>query len=51
MGRKALDAMMDVLAGKTVEKKIDIPTFLVTSENLASVQQTLVENVFPAMGK
>jgi len=49
MGRKALDAAVDVVKGKTVPKKIDIPTFLVTMENLDASMPKLVENVFPTM--
>ena len=51
MGRKSVDAAVDVLKGKAVEKKIDVPTFLVTMENLDASMPALVENVFPTMGK
>ncbi|MFA6505308.1 MAG: substrate-binding domain-containing protein [Treponemataceae bacterium] len=51
MGRKALDAMMDVLAKKEVAKKIDISCFMVTAENVNSVKAQLEENVFPPAKK
>jgi ABC-type sugar transport system substrate-binding protein len=47
MGRKALDAAVAVLAGKKVEKKVVVPTILVTKENVAKVEPQLADNVYP----
>ena len=47
MGRNALDAAVAVLAGKHVQKKVVVPTILVTRENVAQVEPTLKNNVYP----
>jgi len=47
MGRKALDAAVAVLAGKPVQKKVVVPTILVTKENVAQVEPTLMNTVYP----
>jgi ABC-type sugar transport system substrate-binding protein len=47
MGRKALEAAVAVLAGKPVEKKVVVPTILVTKENVAMVEKQLADNVYP----
>ena len=47
MGRNALDAAVAVLAGKPVEKKVVVPTILVTKENVAQIEPQLADNVYP----
>jgi len=47
MGRKALEAAVAILAGKKVEKKVVVPTILVTKENVAQVEPTLMNTVYP----
>jgi len=47
MGRKALEAAVAVLAGKPVDKKVVVPTILVTKENVAQVEPQLADNVYP----
>ncbi len=51
MGRHAVDALMAVLNKKDVAKKIDVSCFMVTAENVNSVQKQLEENVFPPAKK
>jgi ribose transport system substrate-binding protein len=47
MGRNALDAAVAVLAGKPVQKKVVVPTILVTKENVAQIEPQLADNVYP----
>jgi len=47
MGRNACDAVVAILSGKKVEKKVIVPTVLVTGENVAQLESTLVDNVYP----
>ncbi len=47
MGREAFKAAYAVLTGKTVEKKILVPTILVTQENVNSIEKNLANNVYP----
>lgn len=47
MGREALKAAYAILTGKSVEKKVVVPTILVTAENVNQVEQQLVDNVYP----
>jgi ribose transport system substrate-binding protein len=47
MGREALKAAVAVLAGKQGEKRVVVPTILVTAENVAQVEKQLVDNVYP----
>ncbi|WHH57969.1 substrate-binding domain-containing protein [Petroclostridium sp. X23] len=47
MGEKALDAAVDILNGKNPEKTIEIPTLLVTYENIKDTESILQETVFP----
>jgi len=47
MGREALKAAAAILAGKPVEKKVVVPTILVTGENVNQVEKQLVDNVYP----
>jgi ABC-type sugar transport system substrate-binding protein len=51
MGRRSLELAMDVLNGKTVTKRVEVPTFLVTMENLQASMQQLIDNVFPDLKK
>jgi ribose transport system substrate-binding protein len=51
MGRRALELAVDVLNGKTVVKRVEVPTFLVTMENLQASMQQLIDNVFPDLKK
>jgi ABC-type sugar transport system substrate-binding protein len=50
MGRMALDVTLKHLRGEEVEKETSVPTILVTPENLAEVESTLADTVFPAEG-
>jgi ABC-type sugar transport system substrate-binding protein len=47
MGRKALEAAVAVLNHKPVQKKVVVPTILVTKENVTQVESTLADNVYP----
>jgi len=47
MGREALKAAHAVLTGASVEKKVLIPTVLVTQENVNAVEKDLANNVYP----
>ncbi len=47
MGREAMKQANAALTGGTVQKKVLIPTILVTHENVNSVEQELANNVYP----
>lgn len=47
MGREGFKAAYAILTGKAVEKKIVVPTILVTKENVNSIEKDLVDNVYP----
>jgi ribose transport system substrate-binding protein len=47
MGREALKAAYAILVGKPVEKKVVVPTILVTKENVYSIEKDLIDNVYP----
>ena len=47
MGREAFKAAYAVLTGKPFEKKVLIPTILVTQENVKDVEKDLANNVYP----
>ena len=46
MGRLGLNAAVDYLNGKQVKKRIDVPCFLVTRENVEQSMKKLSEDVF-----
>jgi len=50
MGRTALDVTLKHLRGEEVEKETEVPTILVTPDNLADVEATLADTVFPVEG-
>ncbi len=45
MGRMSLDVTLKHLRGEDVEKETEVPTILVTPENLADVESTLADTV------
>lgn len=47
MGRNSMDVAWRHLKGETVEKETSVPTILVTPDNVASVEKTLADTVFP----
>lgn len=47
MGRMSFDVTLKHLRGEEVEKETEVPTILVTPENLADVEATLADTVFP----
>ena len=51
MGRESVRAVVAYLDGKKPAERVDVPTFLVTKENVADSMQNLIDNVFPAMKK
>lgn len=50
MGRNALEVTLKHLRGEEVEKETEVPTILVTPDNLADVEATLADTVFPVEG-
>ena len=50
MGRLSLEVGLKHLRGETVEKETEVPTILVTPENVADLESTLADTVFPAEG-
>jgi ABC-type sugar transport system substrate-binding protein len=50
MGRMAMDVTLKHLRGEEVEKETEVPTILVTTENLSEVEATLADTVFPVEG-
>ena len=50
MGRMSFDVTLKHLQGEEVEKETEVPTILVTPENLADVEATLADTVFPVEG-
>ena len=50
MGRMSLDVTLKHLRGEEVEKETEVPTILVTPENLTDVETTLADTVFPVEG-
>ncbi len=47
MGRQSFKAVYAFLNGQQVQKQIDVPTFLVTPDNIASLQSKIEDSVFP----
>jgi len=47
MGREAFKAAMKVLNGESVEKQVNVPTLLVTKDNVDEMQSVLEDTVFP----
>ncbi|WHH57972.1 substrate-binding domain-containing protein [Petroclostridium sp. X23] len=47
MGRYAMDAANDIINGKTPEKEIEVPTLLVTKDNVNEMADKLADTVFP----
>ena len=47
MGRNAYSAVSAILNGKKVEKKVIVPTILVTGENVSQMEPTLNDTVYP----
>jgi ABC-type sugar transport system substrate-binding protein len=47
MGREAFKVAWKYLNGETPEKRVEIPTILVTHENVDSVKAQLENNVYP----
>ena len=50
MGRTSLEVALKHLRGEEVEKETEVPTILVTPDNLADVEATLADTVFPVEG-
>lgn len=50
MGRMSFDVTLKHLQGEEVEKETSVPTILVTPDNLAEVEATLADTVFPSEG-
>lgn len=50
MGRLAMEVGLKHLRGEEVEKETEVPTILVTPENVAELEATLADTVFPAEG-
>ena len=50
MGRLAMEVALKHLRGEPVEKETQVPTILVTSENVADLEAQLADTVFPAEG-
>ena len=50
MGRMSMEVGLKVVQGEEVEKETSVPTILVTPDNLASVEATLADTVFPVEG-
>lgn len=50
MGRMAFDVTLKHLRGEEVAKETEVPTLLVTPGNLADVEATLADTVFPVEG-
>ncbi|MGI9253728.1 MAG: substrate-binding domain-containing protein [Thermomicrobiales bacterium] len=48
MGRIAMEVGLKALRGETVEKETSVPTILVTPDNVAELEATLGDTVFPA---
>ncbi|MFA6505307.1 MAG: substrate-binding domain-containing protein [Treponemataceae bacterium] len=47
MGREALKAAVAILTNKPLEKKVVVPTILVTADNVKDVEKQLIDNVYP----
>jgi len=47
MGREAMKAVYAILTGGKVDKKVLIPTILVTRENVNDIEKDLANNVYP----
>jgi ribose transport system substrate-binding protein len=47
MGKKAFDAAEDIFNGEKPEKEIDVPTILVTKDNVNQLEKQLADTVFP----
>jgi len=50
MGRNSMDVAWRHLQGEEVEKETSVPTILVTPDNVASIESTLADTVFPVEG-
>jgi ribose transport system substrate-binding protein len=50
MGRMSMDVTLQHLRGEEVEKETEVPTILVTPDNLSEVESTLADTVFPVEG-
>jgi ribose transport system substrate-binding protein len=50
MGRMSMDVTLQHLRGEEVEKETEVPTILVTPDNLGEVESTLADTVFPVEG-
>jgi ABC-type sugar transport system substrate-binding protein len=50
MGRLSMEVGLKHLRGEEVEKQTEVPTILVTPENVAKVEAQLADTVFPATG-
>ena len=50
MGRNSMDVAWRHLQGEEVEKETSVPTILVTPDNVASIEGTLADTVFPVEG-
>ena len=50
MGRLSMEVGLKHLRGETVEQETEVPTILVTPENVAELEATLADTVFPAEG-
>ncbi len=48
MGRMSLEVALQHLAGEDVDLETEVPTILVTPDNLSEVEATLADTVFPA---
>ncbi len=47
MGRMSLEVALRHLAGEEVDIETEVPTILVTPDNLSEVESTLADTVFP----
>ena len=50
MGRLSMEVGLQALRGEEVEKETEVPTILVTPENVAEVEVQLQDTVFPVEG-
>lgn len=51
MGREAMRVAWEHLQGKTPDKTVEVPTILVTAENVNNLAKQLADTVFPVEGK
>jgi ribose transport system substrate-binding protein len=51
MGRLSMEVGLKHLRGEKVERQTEVPTILVTPENVAKVEAQLADTVFPATGE